>query len=525
MAKIITLSQAQALPPGQLRDWAYNALDTTGTREIAEVLLPRLGASTAPTYAFERALQAPAMSMMLRGMKVDQFQRNEMIKELKRELVKDMRGIAKLPQIMQQWDGVEKDTGFCELNFGKHHKWPRGVADTDPAKKCLLCSAPRLHKVEFNPGSPPQTDHLFYDLLGVKPLTNKKGIRSTDDDVLQRIKTKHPNLADIVEAILAVRDKKKQLGSLAAKLTADGRYPSSFNVGAAWTGRFSSSKNPFQLGGNLQNVAERHRRSFIADPGMLIGYADYMQGESNIVAHLSGDKRYIEAHMLGDVHTYVTRFLWPELPWTGKLKLDKAIAKRNPPWDSAPGHDYRFQCKRIQHGSNYLLSPYGISMIAKIPLKDAKIAYERYMTEFDSIPAWQSWVGGQIREHKPLTNPLGRTVTLFGRPWDPHTIKQGVAFLPQSTLADIEDIALWRVWNELEPQGVELLAQVHDALLHQFPADRMDLEHKLLELMKIPVPVTDFRGVTRVMTIGVEAAVGKNWGHASKENPYGIKEI
>lgn len=517
---IINLTEAKKLE-GQMRHWAYNALDTTGTLEIAENLQAELTGPYARTYAFERALQAPAMSMMLRGVRVDTYRRDAMVKELRQEFKKDDKAIQAL--VHWKWDGTETDTGFCPADLGKHHKWPRGVPDS-PDKRCQKCGAPRIKPAPFNAASPDQTFHLIYDLHNITPVTNKQGKESTDDDVLKRVAKAHPEVKPITDAILSIRDKKKQLGSLLARLTGDNRYPSSFNVGAAWTGRFSSSKNPFGLGGNLQNVAPRHRRVFLSDPGYDIGYADYMQGESNLVAHLSGDEKYIEAHRLGDVHTYVTRYVWPELPWTGDLAKDKKIAKQNPPWDQAEGHDYRFQCKRIQHGSNYGLTPFGISMIAQIPKKQAAKAYENYMSEFDSIPAWQSWVRGQVQDKQPLVNPLGRTVTLFGRPWDKHTWRQALAFLPQSALADIDDIALWLVWYDLEDQEVQLLAQVHDALLHQYPTGRFDLEREVLKRMAIPVPVTDFRGKTRVMTIGVESATGKNWGHKSEDNPQGIDE-
>jgi DNA polymerase I-like protein with 3'-5' exonuclease and polymerase domains len=505
---------------GQLKHWSYNALDVTGTREIADNLLPELKGPVADTYAFERALQAPAMSMMMRGVRVNDYLRNEMVKELKQELRKDDKAIAAL--VADKWDGTELETGICPANFGQRHKWPRGVPDAE--RVCERCGTPRVHPAAFNANSPDQVGHLLHDLHGVPELSNKKGIDSDDKDVLKRLAQKHPQVKPFIDAILAIRDKKKQLGSLLARLSPNGRYHSSFNVGAAWTGRFSSSRNPFGWGGNLQNVAPRHRRVFIADPGTDIGYADYMQGESNLVAHLSGDEKYIEAHRLGDVHTYVTRYVWPELPWTGDLARDKKIAKQNPPWDEAEGHDYRFQCKRIQHGSNYGLTPFGISMIAQIPLAQAKAAYANYMTEFDGIPAWQDWVRGEVQNKRPLVNPLGRTVTLFGRPWDKHTWRQALAFLPQSALADIDDIALWRVWYDLETKGVYLLAQVHDALLHLFPTGRVDLEREVLARMAIPVPVTDFRGTMRVMTIGVETATGSNWGHHSEANPRGINE-
>lgn len=519
----IGLLDAQMLPPGQERDWAYNALDATGTLEIAQELLPKLSPLQQRTYQFEKQLQGPALSMMLRAVRINQPLRAEMVKELKREMIHEEKAIAVHDQVVGIWDGKELETGVCPANFGKRHTWPRGVPDS-PDRRCSKCNASRVNYKAFEATSAAQTARLIYDLHGTPPYTNKQGRVSTDDDTLRRIMVKHPELAALCSAILDIRDKQKQLSTLAARTTADGRYPSSFNVGAAWTGRFSSSKNPYGLGGNLQNVSPRHRKIFIADPGMEIGYADYMQGESNIVAHLSGDPKYIEAHKLGDVHTYVTRYIWPELPWTGDLARDKKIAKANPPWDLAEGHDYRFQCKRIQHGSNYGLTPFGISMIAKIPLKEAKTAYNRYMTEFDYIPAWQDSERKAVMEHQPIVNPLGRVWVPMGRSWDKHTWRQALSFKAQSLLADINDIALYYVWRDLEEQEVYLLAQVHDALLHLFPTGRYDLERALLKLMRIPVPITDYRGNTRMMTIGVETAVGSNWGHKSTDNPKGIDE-
>jgi hypothetical protein len=46
-----------------------------------------------------------------------------------------------------------------------------------------------------------------------------------------------------------------------------------------------------------------------------------------------------------------------------------------------------------------------------------------------------------------------------------------------------------------------------------------------MELMSVPVPVTDIYGVTRIARIETEAAVGLNWGHKSDDNPNGLVEI
>lgn len=524
---IYTLEQAKAEPKGQRKDYLYNILDVTGTREIADVLLPRLNAAQQQTYAFERALQAPAMAMMQRGILIDGMQRQRMITELKRELEKDVRALAKNDAINAVWDLTTKNTGSCKLpqrKDGKHkwEKWDKGADEY--GRHCVACGADRLIIDPFNANSSSHVDHLIYDLLRVPVHTNKKGQRSAEGDILERIANKFEQHRPIIDAILAIRDKRKQLGSLSARLSSSGRYPSSFNIGAAWTGRQSSSKNPYGEGGNAQNVAPRHRRIFIADPGKLLAYADLKQAESNVVAHISGDEVYIEAHRSGDVHTYVARLVWPELPWTGDLKKDKAIAKQLPDWDQVEGHDFRFQAKRIQHGSNFGLTPPGIAMIARIPMKQAFKAQENYFNEFPFIRSWQVHVAERIKNHLPLTNVLGREIQLFGRPWEPHTIKQGLAFIPQSSVADILDLGMWRVWKHQDPTGgeredLELLAQVHDAILAQFDKDHLEVLHETKRLLQIPIPVNG-----RIMQIEAEIAIGYNWGKQSEDNPKGMYE-
>lgn len=518
MAKILTLSEAQNLPPGQLKDWAYNALDTTGTREVADTLLPLLVPSTQHIYNFERALQNPAFSMMMKGVRIDTIKRAELVGQLKKELAREIKAISTMKGIVDVWDGRTLETGWCPEELGKRHKWPKGVPDED--RKCERCHTPRIVSKPFEPNSTAQVFHLIYDLHKIPKMKNKKGEYSVDDDVLERLGHKYSSIQHITEAIRDVRDKTKQLGSLNAKLTPNNRYHSSFNVGAAWTGRFSSSKNPYMMGGNLQNWAERHRITLIPDEGMELAYLDLKQAESNVVAHVSQDIAYIEAHRIGDVHTFVARLVWPELKWTGDLKQDKKIAKVNPQWDLAPGHDFRFQAKRIQHGSNFGLTPQGISMIAHIPLIEAKKAQANYFMAFPKIRVWQEQQAIKIRNHEHLTNRLGRTILLFGRPWDPHTIKQGLAFDPQSSVADILDLAMLRMWWDMDPMQIELLAQVHDALLLQFQRGRLDILKQAISYMQIPIPVHG-----RTMIIQPEIAVGMNWGKRSEDNPIGIEEI
>lgn len=527
MALRLSLKEALA-QTGQKRHWAYGALDAIGTGEVHEVLSERLNERQKRTYAFLRASQGPAMAMTSRGILIDTLKRDENVKELKKELASLKRDLNKHPALTAVWDLAEKRTGRCDLSTRKDgkHTWQPGVPD-GPDRKCLACGKSRMMLKPFNPGSPDQVKHLMYDLLKVKRQYNKAGLVSTDEDALERMGRQAPKYADITSKIIETRGIAKQIGFLETKLTADGRYKSSFNAGVAWTRRWTSHNDPFGLGGNSQNIAERHRGMFIADPGKEIYYADLKQAESNLVAHLAGDEGYIEAHKLGDVHTYVTRLVWPDHPWTGDIFADAKLAKSiNPEWDPAPGHDIRFQSKRIQHGSNYGLSPFGIAMIAHIPVKAAAEAQRNYFAAFPGIPAWQRNIRKQVREGKPIISILGFETKLFGRPWDEHTYKQGLSSDPQGTVADIIAIAAWRIWTQLDPHRTELLAQIHDALLGQVAAGDMETLREIYRLMMIPVPVRDWSGKVRYTTIEPEIAVGKNWGHYHPEkNPLGVKEV
>lgn len=526
MGRILSLEQARETE-GQERDWVYNCADVTGTLEIGHVLLEKLDPVASRTYAFERSLLAPAFAMTRRGILVDEIARAKARKQLEKERDEAIKRVNAHPILLEKWDQVTQNKTMCKKSTRKdgRHTWPVGVPDE--VRTCKSCGAPRLIRADFNPMSAPQCIHLFIDLLKVKPILNKKGSVGMDEETLAKIKERYPKFAEIADAILAVRDCVKQLGFLSAKLSPAGRFHASFSPGAAWTGRWASSQDPFNRGGNCQNISERHRHIFIADPGYKLFYADLERAESCMVAYLSGDEAYIEAHK-GDTHTLVCKILWPELDWTGDPKKDKALAKgSNPEWDQLPGHDWRFQAKRIQHGSNYGLSPRGISMIAHIPLKEAERAYEAYFAAFPRIKAWHKYIKERVESQLPLYNALGRRCTLFGRPWDGHTFKQGLSFGPQSGVADILDIGLWRIWHFLDPHMVMLLAQVHDAVMGQWLVEKEEeAARAVVECMSLNTEVVDIYGVSRIMRIPVEISSGKNWGKYDPDtNPDGQREI
>lgn len=545
---IISLKDAQSLK-GEGQFQAYGCLDVTGTREIYDALRPQLNQDTLRNYKWAKAQQSPAFTMVNRGVRINTEKRDAVVKALKAELKIAIQAAQANPFVEELWSETELETGNCGSRppspSGKpaKHKWPRapkGAEALDPAQMvCECCGTSRVRRKVFEPTSADACKKLFYRDLKVPIQRSKTGSVTTDDDALLKIAKKKPKLAGLVGQIQTVRDYQKQLGFFNAEISIQGRFHSSFNVGAAWTGRWSSSQDPFRRGGNLQNVAERHRHIFEADKGHKIFYADLKTAESLKVAYMAGDEGYIKAHE-GDVHTYVCRLVWPdELPWTGDIVKDKIIASTNyPAWDNVPGHDYRYQSKAVQHGSNYGLTPFGMAIMRHIPVKAAAHAQAQYFRAFPEVREWQKYIQSRVEGGLPLFNALRRVVRLFGRPLDPHTLKQGLAFGAQSGIADVLDCAIWRVWRYCDAVDagdqylIQILAQVHDAILGQFPDELEPLAIAALkDLMVIPFPVTDYKGVERVCTIPVEIAVGRNWGKFNadeKKGPLnldGIKEV
>jgi DNA polymerase I-like protein with 3'-5' exonuclease and polymerase domains len=338
---------------------------------------------------------------------------------------------------------------------------------------------------------------------------------------LENLHRKHDEARPFTTPALAARTARKQLGLLRAPRRSDGRWTTSFNVGAAVPGRWSSSDSAQGHGGNIQNVADRSRNIFVPDPGLVMFYADYEKAESNIVAYDAEDDAYIAAHAAGDVHTMVARTVWPDAhPWTGDLKEDRKLADLPAPWD--PHHELRWYGKHVAHGSAIGMTEHGIARDARIKVAAAREALNKFKRAFPRVFARQDEIWQSVVETRTVTNPLGRMRTFRGRVFDEQaqraTRREALAQIQQSTIADWVGIAILRVWLEMDggaelprpsdPNRVWLLAQVHDAILGLVrPGD----DAALLEMQRLMGFHLDIRG--RRLVIPTEIKIGTSWRH------------
>lgn len=466
---------------------AYNAYDCCLTDEIFTELdkLPKPG----PIYNFELALQAPVMEMTLRGIRVNIHERDTQAQKLRKDLII-------IESILKRFVAAVWDKPW-ELN-----------------KK----SEPTF------PNSTKQLIEFFYNTIGIPRITHKvKGEIKTpmDRPILERLQNQYIQTRPIISCILAHRDITGTLEVLESQIDEDQRIRCSFNIAAATTGRFSSSKSTTGTGMNLQNITEDLRKMFIADKGYKIGAIDKSQAESREFGYFCGitfgDWSYLDAIESGDIHTYTSRLVWPKIDWTGDLNKDKNLANQ-----TFYRHlTYRDMAKRCGHATSYYGKPYTISQEIKVPQKMVAEFQEAFFEAFPVVQRLHQWVAQEIQTKGYLINIFDRRRDFFDRHDSDETLRQAIAFLFQSATADDLNLGLWRLWKYM-PNLVQLLLQLHDAVYFQYRDSKED-ERYIIQTAQKYLDVKFVAPNGRVFIVPTEPLVGHNFGHRYKLDPNGKK--
>jgi DNA polymerase-1 len=310
----------------------------------------------------------------------------------------------------------------------------------------------------------------------------------------------------IVFHLLKMRDQAKRIGVLKTDIDPDHRIRTSYNIAGTTTGRLSSSFSDFGTGTNLQNIEQRLRRIFIADPGYKFANIDLKSGDSFGVGltlyNLFGDSTYLDACETGDIHTSVARMTWKDLPWTSEINADKKIAEATPGYRE---HSVRDLSKKLGHGTNYYGKPPTMAKHTKLPIDPIKDFQARYFAAFP-IQKWHGHVEFQLRSQGYLVSVLGRKRWFFGRRDDDATLREAIAYEPQSITSDVINRGLLNVWRA---NICQVLLQVHDSILVQYPEELENtILPRILKLMEVPIQVKD-----RTVIIPAEAKIGWNWAN------------
>lgn len=479
MARIIdtaTLTTRESLSSldGDTMEWVYNGLDVCVTEEIRQALAGQIDNVASNVYQFSQALQAPVLDMTMRGLLVNQNKRRKRIAEFEKMLA----------QLEEQFKIICVEGIGCE---------------------------------PVNWRSPKQMIDFLYGTMNlpVQRKKNSNGVMApaTGRKELEKLST-YLIAEPIVGHILAMRDLGKSLGFLRTGIDPDGRMRTNINIAGTNTGRFSSSESDYGTGTNLQNVTSKLRSVFVADKGMKFCNMDLEQADSrNLGAliweafvHEFGEEwagRYLDACESGDLHTQVCKLVFPELGWGQSELTDRQIADQI----FYRGKSYRDGSKVLGHGTNFLGQPNTMAAHTKFPVDLIKVFQANYFGKFPAIPEYHKSVAYQLKHFSHLTTPYGRRRFFFGRDNDPATLREAVAFSPQSMTADEINTGILNLWRA---NKIQLLIQVHDSILFQFPEE---LEDEIVPwaLQALRAPITLAKG--RDFCVPTEAMTGWNWGY------------
>ena len=354
-----------------------------------------------------------------------------------------------------------------------------------------------LAGVKFNINSSKQVGEVLFEHLKIeeKAKKTKTGSYSTSEDILEKMRSKHP----VVGKLLEYRGLKKLLSTYIDALPElinpeTGKIHTSFNQTITATGRLSST-NP-----NLQNIPIRDelgreiRKAFIPDNEDCTFFsADYSQIELRIMAHLSRDEHMIEAFRSGaDIHSATAAKIY------------------GIPVEEVTG-DMRRKAKTANFGIIYGISIFGLAERLNIPRAESKELIDGY---FKSYPGIRDYMDESIR----IAKEKGYVETIFKRKRylpdinSHNAIVRGYAERNainapiQGSAADIIKVAMVRIYNRFEEEGLKskMILQVHDELNFNVCQDEQEKVRQIvLEEMENAIQLQ--------VPLIADCGEGKNW--------------
>lgn len=350
---------------------------------------------------------------------------------------------------------------------------------------------------EFNINSPKQLGKILFEKLDLPVIKKTKTGYSTNAEVLDALKDKHP----IIDKILYYRQLSKlystYIEGLKAVIDSDGRIHSNFTQTVTTTGRLSSTEP------NLQNIPIKNengrsiRKVFIPhNEDSVILSADYSQIELRVLAHISDDENMIKAFKgHADIHT------------------STAAEVFNVPVEEVT-KTMRSNAKAVNFGIVYGIGDFSLAQDLGITRAEAKQYIDAYLARYKKVGEYMEKVVEDAEANSFVTTLLNRKryipevkssnkmVKALGKRLAMNAPIQGSA-------ADIIKIAMINVANKLEEKKLKsrLILQVHDELILNVCKDELDqvkdlVKNEMEHVLDLKVP------------LDVDVSLGDTWYEA-----------
>ncbi len=412
---------------------------------------------------------------------------------LKDQLLKDLKDQEQLPlftDIELPLSDVLAEMEYRGLNVDQEELKHQGEAlqnRIDDIEQEIQSLAGETFKVS----SPKQLGEILFEKLALPNGKKTKTGYSTNADVLNRLKDKHP----IIPLILEFRQLSKLYSTyivgIEQNIFEDGKVHTIYNQALTTTGRLSS------LDPNLQNIPIRTeegrqiRKLFVAEKERKFLGADYSQIELRVLASMANVKQLIDAfEHHEDIHT----------------KTAKAIFHVDDV-DS----DMRRAAKAVNFGIIYGIGAWSLSEDINVSPKEAQYFIDSYLEVYPEIKTYMEDIVKFAYDHTYVETIMKRrryipelqssvfTQRAFGERTALNAPIQGSA-------ADILKKAMIDLYRYLKHNHKQskLLLQVHDELILEVP------ESELKEMEEI-VPKMMANAVTLKVELESSCDVGKTW--------------
>jgi DNA polymerase-1 len=242
----------------------------------------------------------------------------------------------------------------------------------------------------FNINSTRQLGELLFEKMGLPALKKTKTGYSTNADVLEQLRDKHPIIPAIMTSRMLTKLKSTYAEGLMKAIDQDGRIRTTFQNLVTATGRLSSTEP------NLQNIPVRTdlgaeiRKMFIPKPGYVLVDADYSQIELRVLAHIADDATMRDAFISGqDVHTVTASQVFGVAP-----EEVTSLQRRH--------------AKAVNFGIVYGISEFSLAEDIGVSRYEAKAYIDNYLAHYHGVREYMRNVVADARDK-------GFTETLYGR--------------------------------------------------------------------------------------------------------------
>lgn len=388
--------------------------------------------------------------------------------------------------------------------------------------------------VKYNPFNPNSREHLLELMRHLKikpPKARGEDRESTEAKYLKRKGDKYP----IFRACVNYKQRSKLLSTYNWPLDDADRAHTTYGFHpSTWR---SSSRNV-----NLGNIPKRlelaklFRRLLIADKGCRLIEIDRSAIEAVLVGYWAKSPEYIKLAKAG-VHSFLgSHVLGEPIPWevvrdTPLPELQKLLKV----YKKKGGMDYE-AWKRCIHGSNYLLSAYGMHDEYEefFPTEASATKVQRVYFESpagQAVRAYHKATLEEVHSKHYLDNSFQYRHYFYGplykfnkraKTWEVDhegDAKRAIAFRPQSDAAAIQREDLLALDN-VDWFSKLLRLPTYDSIVVEAPVDYVDRSIELL-VAQFSKPIPELMG----LTVGFEVKVGSNLASKDDSNPEGMEEV